>query len=41
MKTMIVSDFAALRSALLQLLGICLVIGFWDKLTAPFRCTED
>ena len=27
MKTMIVSDFAALRSALLQLLGICLVIG--------------
>ena len=21
--------------------GICLVIGFWDKLTAPFRCTED
>jgi uncharacterized membrane protein YphA (DoxX/SURF4 family) len=21
--------------------GICLVIGFWDKLTAHFRCTED
>ncbi len=21
--------------------GICLVIGFWDKLTAPFRCTGD
>lgn len=21
--------------------GICLVIGFWDKLTAPFRRTED
>ena len=21
--------------------GICLVIGFWDMLTVPFRCTED
>ena len=21
--------------------GVCLVIGFWGKLTAPFRCAED
>ena len=21
--------------------GICLIIGFWDKLTAPFHCNED
>lgn len=33
MKTMIVSDFAALRSALLQLLGICLVIGLFMSYT--------
>ena len=29
MKTMIVSDFAALRSALLQLVGICLVVSLF------------
>lgn len=29
MKAMIVSDFAVLRSALLQLLGICLVIALF------------
>lgn len=29
MKTMIVADFATLRSSLLQLLGICLVIGLF------------
>ena len=29
MKTMIVSDFAVLRSAILQLLGICLVIALF------------
>ncbi len=21
--------------------AVCLVIGFWDRLTAPFCCTED
>ena len=37
MKTMIVSDFAALRSALLQLLGICLVIGLFMSYTMGAR----
>jgi len=21
--------------------AICLIIGFWDKLTAPFRCEDE